>query len=221
MDARVPERALTDACLDGLSDAAYRIWVAGLVYAVGQSSDGRIPRRALRLLHPDGARLDLANELVECGVWKLDGDGWLNLRYQPDQTTATDVERLREQSRQRSAKYRESKAAGGKAKAGSEKDEGHAASRVTDDPWLNGEEVAAASLDERDASRDDERDVTRNRVGEARRGEERRGEALTGTQVIEQIACDSCGLSMNKAVAQRDGRTRHGRCEPSAQVGAA
>jgi len=37
MDARFPDRALTDPVLDGLSDAAFRLHLNGLAYSAGQT----------------------------------------------------------------------------------------------------------------------------------------------------------------------------------------
>jgi hypothetical protein len=232
MDARIPERALTDPVLDGLSDAAYRVWVAGLAYSVGQNSDGLIPARALRLLHPDGPRSDLARELVARGVWTVNGDGWRNLRHQDAQTTAADVERLREQARERQAKHRRQQRDALRRKPKSDKPDSarHDESRVTDPEWLRVDPVAAAEI-ERDVTRDGKpevshrdsrRDVTRDRVGEVRRGEARRGEATTGATSAcphgvvcgdvpdpwddDQLSCPECAAARDEAEVDRAAR---------------
>lgn len=106
MDARVPERAAGDPCLDGLTDGAFRVWLNGLAWSVGQGTDGRVPRSALRFLHPDGPRDDLAGELVEAGVWEAAAKGWRNLHFQDDQTPAGEADRLRAESRKRQARHR-------------------------------------------------------------------------------------------------------------------
>jgi len=67
--------------IDDLSDVAFRVFVNSLMWCNANGTDGRIPRRYLRLLHRDGERINAAAELVNAGLWLLDDDGWQMPRW--------------------------------------------------------------------------------------------------------------------------------------------
>ncbi len=158
----MPERWPADPRFDAVSDSAVRVWVAGLAWSAGAGTDGKIPLSALRHLHPDGPRPDIAAELVVRGVWGVDGDGWRNLAYQDDQTRSSDAARLREQARERQRRKRDNDRAR-RVTTGI----GHSTSRVTTEH----EPPPAKTTVTRDDS------VTAVTRDEVRRGEARRGEA--------------------------------------------
>jgi hypothetical protein len=90
-DARFPESLLTSTVYDGLSSDAFRVAVLGTLWAVSQRTDGRLPERALRFLHPDGRRTDCAAELVAAGIWKVNSDGWEIADFLERQTSAAQL----------------------------------------------------------------------------------------------------------------------------------
>ena len=66
-DARLPGRWLTDPHLEALSDRLWRVHTGALMWSAEQGTDGLLPRRTLRLLHPEIATLDDAQALVDHG----------------------------------------------------------------------------------------------------------------------------------------------------------
>lgn len=108
-DTRLVEGFLTNPKIDGLSDAAFRTYINGLVYAVSAGTDGYLPGRALRLLHPDGARPDTSLELVKRRLWEPATDGWRIHDFDKHQTSAEQIERSRELARARKQRERDKK----------------------------------------------------------------------------------------------------------------
>lgn len=105
-DARLPGRWLTDPDFDALSDRLWRVHSSALMWSAEQGTDGLIPRRTLRLLHPEGARAADADSLVERGVWETEGDGYRVSEWDRTQSLAADVERKRELDRERKRRQR-------------------------------------------------------------------------------------------------------------------
>lgn len=95
--------------MDGLSDVAWRVFTRGLMWCVDNGTDGAVPEKYLRWLHPDGEQESAYVELVKAGVWKrtpagyqfIDWDGALG------QTTAERLEAYQRNGRERQRKYRE------------------------------------------------------------------------------------------------------------------
>ncbi len=227
MDARVPERVAGDPVLDGVSDAAFRVWLNGLAWSVGQGTDGRIPQSALRFLHPDGPRHDAAAELVTAGVWKADGDGWRNVRHQDAQTTAQEADRLRANARERQRKSRANRAnssrSGHAANRDAERDASHPChtehgtqapnmSRNGADSPPVGHAGDIGVTGPRDAARDAARQGKGN--GEARKGELPPRE--TGPDGWPRELCDVCHEPMN---TYQPGQSTHPGCERTACPG--
>lgn len=111
---------LDDQVLDhpdmlGLTDGAFRLWVAGLTYASRHLTDGRIPARSLPVIAvvlDKPARADAyAGELVEHGLWTETALGFEIDSYLDHQRSRAQVEAERERDRDRKAKARERKAA--------------------------------------------------------------------------------------------------------------
>jgi hypothetical protein len=105
-DARIHESILVNDRVDGLSDGAFRVFVMALSWSVSQGTDGVLPQRAFRRLHPDGVRRDLIGELVAHGFLTAKGDGYEIRNFLRYQTPAETVERQRELARIRKATQR-------------------------------------------------------------------------------------------------------------------
>ncbi len=105
-DTRLVEGFLTNGKVDGLSDAAFRVYTLGLVWSTAQGTDGRLPDRALRYLHPTGTSSAATAELVAAHLWEIDGDTFVIHDYLDYQTPHEQVERARELTRQRKAAQR-------------------------------------------------------------------------------------------------------------------
>lgn len=105
-DARLPGRWLTDPEFLDLNDRLWRVHTSALMWSAEQGTDGAIPRRVLRLLHPDGATIEDARALVASGLWSSRDDDYAVTEWAPVQSLAADVERGRAQGRERQAKHR-------------------------------------------------------------------------------------------------------------------
>jgi hypothetical protein len=60
--------------IEGLSDAAFRMHIAGMLYSARRKTDGAVPRKKAPRLS-DNASFGVAAELVRAGVWHDIGDG--------------------------------------------------------------------------------------------------------------------------------------------------
>lgn len=119
-DARLPGRWLGKILFDDLSDPAWRVFTSALMWCAEQGTDGRVPSRYLRQLHPSGEHAAAFAELARAGVWKRTPDGYELVDWSGDlgQSTAEQVERYRANNRERVARSRARAAE--KAKARSE-----------------------------------------------------------------------------------------------------
>jgi hypothetical protein len=108
-DARLPSRWLFSPQIEALSDRAFRTFAGALMWSAEQGTDGLVPKRSLRLLHPDGADQPAIDELLRCGLWDRDGDDYQVRDWPLTQSLAADVARLREQNRTRQKALRDRK----------------------------------------------------------------------------------------------------------------
>lgn len=111
-DARLPGRWLTDPDLEALSDRSWRIHTGALMWSAEQGADGRIFRRTMRLLHPEGASAEDAQPLIDAGLWEVEGEDFQILKWERTQTLAAAVEQTRERNRRHQAEWRERQRAG-------------------------------------------------------------------------------------------------------------
>ena len=108
-DARLRGEWLGKMAFDDLSDTAWRVFTGALMWCAEQGTDGEIPSRYLKSLHPDGEKTAANSELLTAGIWKktphgfklIDWDGALG------QNTAAQVEVYKENGRKRQRAYRE------------------------------------------------------------------------------------------------------------------
>lgn len=105
-DARLPGRWLTDPAFDALSDRLWRVHSSALMWSAEQGTDGLIPRRTLRLLHPEGADAADADALVEGRLWHAEGSDYRVSEWDRTQSLAADLERKRELDRERKRRQR-------------------------------------------------------------------------------------------------------------------
>jgi hypothetical protein len=109
-DARIPERWLNDRRLLLLSDAAFRLHITGLVWAVSNRTEGVIDEADLPLV----PRVDpgLTAELEKVGLWEREGSGWVLVEFDNTQTSRAQLEGLdhrRKQDRERAKRYRDNR----------------------------------------------------------------------------------------------------------------
>lgn len=109
VDARLPAEWLGSIRFDNLSDRAFRILAGALMWCNGQGTDGAVPTRYTKYLHPDGDDQDAFDELEASGLWSRVEDGYLLAGWTDDlhQSTAEEIQRYRDASRRRQQAYRD------------------------------------------------------------------------------------------------------------------
>ena len=113
-DARLRGEWLNSMKFDNLSDPAWRVFTSALMWSTENGTDGFIPGRYHKRLHPDGINNGAEAELIEAELWVkargenevkgyqlLDWDGALG------QSTAVQVETYKANGRDRQRKFRE------------------------------------------------------------------------------------------------------------------
>ncbi|MFS0912806.1 hypothetical protein AB3M89_13545 [Microbacterium sp. 179-I 3D2 NHS] len=109
VDARLRAEWLGQMRFDDLSDAAWRVFTTSLMWCVNNGTDGEIPKRYTRYLHPEGVKRTIALELVKAGLWSEQKDRYV----MPDwdgalgQSTHDQIEKYRSDARLRQQKRRE------------------------------------------------------------------------------------------------------------------
>jgi len=109
VDARLPAEWLGSIRIDNLTDRAFRVLAGALMWCNGQGTDGSVPARYTRYLHPDGDDPAAFDELEQAGLWERVDDGYCLIGWTSTlrQSTAEEVERYREGARRRQKEYRD------------------------------------------------------------------------------------------------------------------
>lgn len=92
MDARFPERWLSDRRLAQASDAQFRLFVNANAWSVSNRTDGLIPADELSLI-PRANTAD-ASALVALGLWETVDGGWEIKSYKDAQSSKAQLEGL-------------------------------------------------------------------------------------------------------------------------------
>lgn len=84
--------------------------ICAIAWSGRNLTDGEIPEEQLpRLVNLDGFRVkhrDLADRLVQIGLWHRKEDGWLIHDFHEYQSSRAEVQERREQTRERVSKWR-------------------------------------------------------------------------------------------------------------------
>jgi hypothetical protein len=107
-DARLPGRWASSLDMDSLSDASWRVFSYALMWSAENGTDGFIPTRYLKRLHPDGEQPEAFEQLAHQGLW-VRGDAGYQLKdwdTSLGQSTREQVETYRAKGRERTRKYR-------------------------------------------------------------------------------------------------------------------
>jgi hypothetical protein len=92
----------------GLSDAAFRTHVEGLLWAMDRLTDGVVRARDLVRLAETADPLAAVAELVAHGLWReVPGDGWQIVHGMADQIDPDTVRRKRENNAERQRRFRQ------------------------------------------------------------------------------------------------------------------
>ncbi len=166
-DTRLPESWLTNAVIDALSSDALRVHFLGLMWSNANGTDGLIPDRALRYLHPDGKRQDCLDELTAANLWQQETGGHRVIGFLDSQTPADEMEEKRKIARERQRQYRQ---------------------RQRDEQQRLLADDSTSRDVTRDVTHDVQRDVTHDvqrYVGQDRQGQE---QANNGTEPTAKVA---------------------------------
>lgn len=113
-DARLRGEWLTSLNFSNLSDTAWRVFTGALMWSAEQETDGVIPIRFLRSLHPSFDDLPVVySEIEAAGLWRVKDDeyefsGWSKRGAEGlGQSTAEQVRAYREGTRKRQQQYRD------------------------------------------------------------------------------------------------------------------
>jgi hypothetical protein len=113
-DARLRGEWVSSMKFDALSDKAWRMFTGALMWSAENGTDGFIPDRYSKRLHPDGSDIHAEKELMDAGLWSKTRDADGNKGLQLDdwdgalgQSLALQVETYKANARGRSKRYRE------------------------------------------------------------------------------------------------------------------
>ena len=108
-DARLRGEWVNAIKFDGLSDVAWRAFTGALMWSAENGTDGHIPQRYLKRLHPDGERPAAFDELVSNGIWERSADGFMLVDWDGamGQSSALQVETYKANWRKRQSAFRE------------------------------------------------------------------------------------------------------------------
>ena len=109
VDARLPAEWLGSLRIDKLSDRAFRVLAGALMWCNGHGTDGAVPARYTKYLHPDGDDLDAFDELEASGLWCRVEDGYILAGWSDDlhQSTSEEIHRYRDAAKRRQQAYRD------------------------------------------------------------------------------------------------------------------
>ena len=108
-DARLRGEWVNAIKFDGLSDVAWRAFTGALMWSAQNGTDGHIPQRYLKRLHPDGEKPAAFDELVSNGIWARSADGFMLSDWDGamGQSSALQVETYKANGRKRQSVFRE------------------------------------------------------------------------------------------------------------------
>lgn len=108
-DARIKGEWLNSMRFDSLTDTTWRVFTGALMWSAENGTDGFIPTRYLRMLHPDGEQPAAFTQMEAAGLCQKtptgyqfdDWDGGLG------QSTSAQIEAYKANARKRARDYRE------------------------------------------------------------------------------------------------------------------
>ena len=108
-DARLQSHWLNNPDFDELHDASWRVFTGALLWCNGRGTDGRIPTRYVRMLHPEGDQPAACNQLLQLGFWTKVDDGYQLVDWvgKLGQSTAEAVEHNKASNRAKQQKWRD------------------------------------------------------------------------------------------------------------------
>lgn len=108
-DARVPDQWLGKPEFDAMSDETWRVFIGALQWSNRNGTDGKIPNRYLKFLHPDGEKPKAIDWLIKHGFCVAQADSLQFLEWEKklEQSPAERVEANKESNRIRQQNWRD------------------------------------------------------------------------------------------------------------------
>ncbi|MDI3241643.1 hypothetical protein QK292_08720 [Arthrobacter sp. AL08] len=181
-DVRLPERWLNDRRIRKLSADELRTFVFGLLWVVGNRTDGDIDAADLELI-PD-AGPGHAVRLVDLELWSKTKTGWRIVDFELTQTSRGQLEGLELRKRQDADRQR--------AKRDRDRDDEDAVPPGPDAVGARDGHAPESRDVTPDPSRDGSRDESRDDIGKERTGKDR-----TGKESLEEEALKALSVSSN------------------------
>jgi hypothetical protein len=100
---KIPQEALTDAKIAGLSHPAFRLHVMALVFSNHELSDGYVPEGVLSMLVPATSMKSIkaaVTELRNARLWAVKPGGYYILDFTKHQLTKAQLQERRDQKRE-------------------------------------------------------------------------------------------------------------------------
>jgi hypothetical protein len=109
VDARLNGLWLNSFKYDALTDLEWRVFTGGLMWAAENLTDGLVPARYLRMLHPDGEQREAIDGITKHGLWEAVEGGYQFIDWAGElhQSTADSIEGYRAKGRVRAANSRQ------------------------------------------------------------------------------------------------------------------
>ena len=108
-DARLRGEWLNSMRFESLSDVTWRVLTGALMWSAENGTDGHVPERFLKRLHPDGEHTEAFDELLSVGLWQRSADGFILTDWDGvlGQSPALTVETYKANGRKRQRSFRE------------------------------------------------------------------------------------------------------------------
>lgn len=108
-DSRLRGEWLNSMRFDDLSDVAWRVFTNALMWSNENGTDGHVPTRYLKMLHPDGVKTEAYAELAAAGIWTSQPVGYFlnDWKGALGQSAAIEVETYKANARGRQQKWRD------------------------------------------------------------------------------------------------------------------
>jgi hypothetical protein len=179
-DARVPDHWLGKPEFDAMSDETWRVFIGALQWSNRHGTDGKIPNRYLKTLHPDGEKPKAIEWLSKNGFCVSQADSLQLLEWEKrlEQSPAATVQANKESNRLRQQRKRDA-------------EKSPRPKPLTKQPRLE----LQSPVEPNKVTRDVTRDVGQDTIGQDKTG-------LIDKAVSEDLEsfCRGCGLKLGWAM---------------------
>jgi hypothetical protein len=179
-DARVPDQWLGKPEFDAMSVETWRVFIGALQWSNRNGTDGKIPNRYLKFLHPDGEKPKAIDWLIKHAfcVTQADSLQFLEWEKKLEQSPAERVEANKESSRIRQQNWRDGQ-------------KNPKPKPLPKQPQLEPQSLVETNKVTRDVTRD---------VGQDKTGQDKTGLIDKAISEDLEMFCRECGLELDWAI---------------------